>query len=194
MGNKDYRQAVMSVVTGRILPEARRIALKHFDDSFANQGFTDKIYIPWKARKDERRVTFLGGRQKIGAKAKEGRSILVGTGRLRRGTKAIISGQSIIITNNVPYAQVHNRGFKGVVSVKAHTRERYIKTYVKGAYRGTAIKQKKQMVEILTSTTEVGAYTRRMNVPKRTFAAPSAEMVRDISAMAMKELKKAIKR
>jgi len=92
----------------------RTMALEHFDNSFRNQGFTDSGFQPWKPRKQEKRVVFLGKRIKARGKGgrytSSNRAILIRSGRLRRSIKARFSGKSILFTSDVEYAQIHNEG------------------------------------------------------------------------------------
>lgn len=94
------------------IPQNMRImALEHFDNSFRNQGFTDSGFQPWKPRKQEKRVVFLGRRQRASRKnAAANRAILIRSGRLRRSIRARLSGKSIIFTSDVEYAKIHNEG------------------------------------------------------------------------------------
>jgi phage gpG-like protein len=89
----------------------RTMTLEHFDNSFRNQGFTDNGFQPWKPRKAEKRVVFLGSRKRASRKnADANRAILIKSGRLRRSIKARFSGKSILFTSDVEYAQIHNEG------------------------------------------------------------------------------------
>ena len=62
--------------------------------------------------------------RKPGAKRNAGRGLLIDKGVLRRSPRVISSSPTrVVIGTDVPYARVHNYGFRGVVHVKAHTRK-----------------------------------------------------------------------
>ncbi|MFQ3578518.1 MAG: hypothetical protein SNJ71_00075 [Bacteroidales bacterium] len=181
-------QRFVAAMQLRILPQARQMALDWFDRSFANQGFTGNGFQPWKPRKNQQRVTFLGGKASTPKTDQAGRALLIKTGRLRRGTRATIQGTSIRISNNVPYARLHNEGFRGTVSVKAHSRNKVMRTTVRGGSNHS--NKRRALLEILISSHSVKAHTRRVNMPARPFIKPSAMLQADIKAMILREIKK----
>lgn len=81
---------------------------------------------------------------------------LIQSGALKRSFNGESTPQQVRIYTNVPYARVHNEGYKGTESVKAHTRGVYTK---KG--RGKKVKSGVQQVR---------AFTRQMNIRQRQFA------------------------
>lgn len=107
---------------------------KVFSESFKNQAWEGKR---WQKRKD----------------SKNTKPILVG--RTRRLINSVrTSGRSATIAKIVwgtwvPYAKVHNEGFKGEVSVKAFKR--------------------KSALGKLGAKYQVKAHTRKANMPKRQF-------------------------
>lgn len=99
--------------------------LKHFQNSFHNEGFTDATLEKWKPRKK-------------GDKNPKKRNLLVNRGRLIKSIGLKIRGTRVIISTAVPYAKIHNEGGKisGTVSVKKHDRKtKKGKTPVKGHTR-----------------------------------------------------------
>lgn len=83
-------------------------ALNFFKESFEKQGFTDVNFQPWQARKGNTR---------------EGGAILVQTGNLRDSTRiASATMQKVEISNEAPYAKVHNNG--GIISVPVTEKSR----------------------------------------------------------------------
>lgn len=77
------------------------IAVNHFTNSFREQGFTDEAFTAWKPRKRTER-------SRLGKRA-----ILVKSGRLRRSLRSRRKGSlSVVISTDVPYAQVHNDGLR----------------------------------------------------------------------------------
>lgn len=78
-------------------------ALKHFNKSWRDQGFTDDNLKRWDQRKKAR-----NGRDKG-----RGRAILVKSGALRRSLSKKNAGRmAVFITSPLPYANVHNEGLR----------------------------------------------------------------------------------
>jgi phage gpG-like protein len=88
------------------------VALNFFDDSFQREGFIDKRVNKWKPRR-------------FNDKTKGSRKTLVKSGRLRRSLRMRTLVNSVIISTNVPYAQIHNEGgrVQGSFTVRAHRRK-----------------------------------------------------------------------
>lgn len=170
---------------------ARNMAVRHYTDSFRNQGFNGNILVPWKPRRGEKQGRKLG----TGNKATSGRAILVRTGNLRRGIRGDYTSTKISIYNNLPYAEIHNDGFRGTVWVKSHTRERVIRRTVTGGYEalknGRIKRGKRAVVEMSGGRHTVYGHSRRVNMPRRRFIGPSAVLMNEISKMIDRELKRA---
>lgn len=133
-------------------------AVEFFDNSFKSQGFTDATLIPWRRTKS--------GKNNLFSRKNEG--ILIGRGRLRRGTRLrAVIGMRAEVVNNVPYAAAHNEGFKGTVNIPQHLRR--IKTF---AYDMKSGKRKKTGHQDIT----VKAHSRRMNLPRRRFMGNSRQL------------------
>ena len=115
MGQK-LREKIVEVLPDIIAVEGK----KHFEESFDNQGFTDKSIRKWKGRR-------FGGQKnrKRGGQTKayreflrkdKGRAILVSHQSDTRGThlkdsiRATKSKKQIVFSTDKPYAQVHNEG------------------------------------------------------------------------------------
>ena len=81
----------------------------HYRGSFRNQGFADGS-AKWKGRHKDK---------------DEGRAILVQSGDLRRSVKTEVVGKSILLSTDVPYAQIHNEGgtIATTQSVRGHKRK-----------------------------------------------------------------------
>jgi phage gpG-like protein len=75
-----------------------KTAENHFKENFRQGGFINEFLEKWAPRK----------------KADTGRAILVKSGGLKRGIRAVpgYNFQEIRIANDVPYAQAHNEGTK----------------------------------------------------------------------------------
>lgn len=93
---EQYAQNRFPVIAGNI-------TLRFIDGNFKAQGFQGSTFKKWK-------------------KNKKGSTILVQSGRLRSATYYTTQSGQATIKNNMPYAKIHNEGFEGTVSVKAHTR------------------------------------------------------------------------
>jgi phage gpG-like protein len=155
---------------------AAREALKVFDENFDNGGFTNKIFIRWKPRKDR---DGNNGRKLGDGGKQQGRALLIKTGRLRRSLRigSVNSKQVKLVAGNqdVDYAGIHNQGgtITGSVTVKAHTRNHFeIDEVSKPGAR------KPKYVKISTGSSQVKAHTRKMNtkIPRRQFMGASEKL------------------
>jgi len=85
-------------------------AIKHFEESFDNQGFTDKNLVKWKARKKPRSPK--------AQREHSGRALMISHKNQTKGThlkdsfKGEVVGTKVIISTDKPYAEVHNEGGK----------------------------------------------------------------------------------
>jgi hypothetical protein len=137
-------------------------AVNFFRSSFRNQGFTRNTLVPWR-RTSTKKNTF----------GKRSQGILIGSGRMMRSIYvAYRSLSKTTVAVPVPYAQVHNEGFKGTVSVRAHTRRVLAKTKVDNGFTKNG-RRRTKTVTSLKSKGSVRAHTRRMNMPRRQFAGES---------------------
>lgn len=96
-------------------------AILYTKQRFAQANWIDHRVESWRPRKA---VTKWGK-----TKRNKGRALLVDTGRLRRSIRIMgKTSSSVTIGSDVPYASVHNDGFRGSVSqrVKAHTRKKQL--------------------------------------------------------------------
>ncbi|MFZ4772356.1 MAG: hypothetical protein ACOYLO_19380 [Ferruginibacter sp.] len=142
------------------------VGVNFFKDSFRRQGWLDKRTENWKKRAP-------------GAKRNKGRAILISSGRLRNAIRiAEKSFSRVVIANNVPYALAHNDGFKGTVTVKAHTRGKYKR--VSERYKTKAGNERTRSRKEQSATYQVRSHTRKMNMPQRQFMGDSAVLTRKI--------------
>ena len=137
--------------TSRFPSKAGNIALRFVNGNFRAQGFQGSTFKRWSPNS-------------------RNKTILVKTGKLRAATYFTTQAGQAIIKNHMPYAKVHNEGFKGEISIKAHTRNQYTKTKV-----GTGKYTKKGKERTKTVTMKVGegnvrAHTRKIDLPPRQFA------------------------
>ena len=133
------------------------------------------------------------------AKRNTGRAILVDRGRLRRSIRIIdTTPTSVTVGSNVPYAQAHNEGFNGTVSIKAHTRHikyRYKYTDLNAPLKARKDGTKRYKVRQKTDTyqTKVKAFTRRMRTPRRQFLGDSPYMRRNLLRITTAEFTRTLK-
>lgn len=130
------------------------VAVNFFKDSFRRQGFRDRQLKRWEKRKNDK-------------KQDKGRAILIKSGRYRNSIHIIsATPQRIEVGTSVPYAEAHNEGFKGTVTVRAHTRSKYKK--VKEQYTTRTGKIRSRTTRQSTGNTyQVRSHTRKMNLPQR---------------------------
>lgn len=158
-------------------------------DNFKRQGFLGATFQPWKPRKATTKWGKKSGRQ--------GRSILVDTGKLRRATRIVKADwDSVVIGNDMPYAKAHNEGLRmGLIQqVSAHTR----KVTKVGIVKTVGRKNKTNITYGRVATgnlQQVRAHTRRIDqrIPARPFLADSPylqkQLQREMGGMILKALK-----
>ena len=128
------------------------MAVNEFKENFRRQGFMDSTVTKWPARKN----------------TDTGRAILVKSGRLRDGIRVVRSNaQSITIGNAVPYARLHNEGYRGLVNVRPHKRTNQYGTRY-----------------------NVSSFTKRVTMPKRQFIGNSQALNNKISSYYIAQLRK----
>jgi len=130
--------------------------------------------------------------KKVVSEKLSGQVLNVRTGRLRRSvdntiveTPGAISG---VVSTNVEYAPIHEYGFEGTVSVKAHLRQ------IKNASLVNAGKVAKGQVvnnRAGTGVASVRAHTRQINMPARSFLRSS---LKEMTGEIREELNAAIAR
>lgn len=100
--------AIMPDIVVELTVEARNF----FDQSWDNQGFTDKTVTPWKQSFERDKTT-----------PKE--KTLVETGALRRSLRTETTATEGTVFTEMPYAQIHNEGGKvsATQTVRSHTRK-----------------------------------------------------------------------
>lgn len=129
---------------------AGNIALRFINGNFRAKGFQGASFSPWQNE--------------------SGKSIsLMQKGHLRSANYYTAQEGQATLKNSMPYAKAMNEGFKGTVTVKAHVRNKYIKTKVK---TGLFTKKGTARTKTLTSKageTQVKSHSRKMNIPKYQF-------------------------
>lgn len=151
---------------------------------FREQAWVDTTTQPWAKRKP-------------GAKRDKGRAILKDTGRLQRSVRVIsVTPGSVVIGTDVPYAQAHNEGFRGLQNVRSHTRNRYQRvTSGTGIYSVKTRKERMQSSKQVVHGGEISvkAFTRHMNLPKRQFLGNSQALNNQVKRLIISEINKALK-
>lgn len=162
--------------TSRFPSKAGNIALRFVNGNFRAQGFQGTSFKKWKPNK-------------------RGGTVLVKTGKLRAATYFTTQPGQFTLKNTMPYAKIHNEGYKGEVSVKAHSRNKYSKTKVgTGKFTKTG-KERTRTMTMKTGQKSIKGHSRKINLPQRQFipttASPSPvlnnailrEVARDINQL-----------
>lgn len=156
----------------RTLPhEVSVLAANDFRENFRRQGYINRggVLIPWRRR------------AMAGKGSNKTRAILVKTGQLLRGNRPAAKTMMARVVNSVQYAQVHNEGFKGSVSVPSHQRNLITKTKVgRGLYSIKTRRELQRTERKVTGTTTVTSHTRRVNMPRRPFMVDSPVLFKQI--------------
>jgi phage gpG-like protein len=186
MKPEDFARNLQAAITKTLNALPRKVgveAVAFYRQSFRQQGYTDFYFSKWKARKDKGRGS-------------KGRAILSKSGDLRRSIRIVRSGRGyVVVGTDLPYAAVHNLGFRGQVSVPGYTRHSYDKVKVgTGRYSIKTRKENTRSEKRLRagSETPVKAHTKNMNIPKRQFMGSSIHLNKKIQTIVAYELKKAL--
>ena len=178
---KEIEKALVDMFNG--LPQQiGMLAVNFSKQRFVDQAWHDTAVEPWEKRKRPRR----------GGKKRQQGAVLVDSGRLKRSIRIVaVTPTSVTIGTDVPYAQIHNDGYKGTQQVKAHSEN------VKGHKRKQKVKGKNgktktKTVIVKAHIRHVKAHTRNMNMPRRRFLGESAELERQITEFILGEIQSAI--
>ncbi len=127
--------------------------LRFIDGNFRAQGFQGSTFKRWKPSKG---------------------TILVKTGALRAANYYTTQPGQVTVKNSMPYAKMHNNGFKGTINIKAHSRNSYGKIKA-GTGRFTKKgKERTQTLTIKTGESQVKAHSRKIDLKQRQFTPTSA--------------------
>jgi len=158
------------------------MAVNFFIDSFNRQGWMGHYLEPWVKRKAKR-------------DKRPGRAILVDSARLKRSIRIIRIGiAEAEVGTDVPYAKAHNEGFRGLVTVKAHTRNRYSSSKVGTGKLTSSGKERLKTVHAVSGSVNVPQFTRKMNLPKRQFMGYSPILENQIKRQLTANLLKAYRK
>ena len=142
---------VQNYANNRYPSVAGNIALRFINGNFRAQGFQGQSFERWKKSNKKRGST------------------LVNKGHLRAANYYTTQPGQTTLKNSSPYAKVHNEGFEGVVTVKAHSRNKYSKAK-KGTGKFTKKgKERMQTVTFKSGSSQVREHQRKMMIPKRQF-------------------------
>lgn len=155
-----------------------KMILRFINGNFRAQGFQGTYFKKWKPNK-------------------KGTRILIKSGRLRAATTATVSGGQVTVRNSMPYADIHNEGFKGKISIQAHTRNKYSKTKVGTGKLTKTGKERRKTVSFKSGEMSVKAHKRRINMPRRQFMPtakrPSKTFENSIIKMTDKDIQRIMK-
>lgn len=192
--NPDFDRIAQQIVQAwqRLPNGIATVAVNFFKERFRAQNWVGTNTEPWRRRRKTKKGWEWGGR-----KERKGRAILVDTGRLRRSIRKVSATESsVVIATDVPYAKMHNEGFRGVITqqVKAHQRK-------KTTFGITGRKALKTRTKITYGRVDTGdrlavkAHQRKinMNLPRRQFIGESPYLSRQIERYATAEIMKALK-
>lgn len=148
-------------------PQIASVALTFIHERFRQENWVDHRTEPWKRRK----MT-----TQFGVTPRNNRKLLIDTGNMKRSIrKEEASVERVVIATDVPYARVHNDGFRGAVKqqVRAHRRrtQRYGEVEVKKHSR-----------------------TIHQNIPRRRFMAQSVVLTKMINREIESTMIKALRR
>lgn len=129
---------------------AGRKTLRFINGNFRAQGWQGASFRRWQPNRKQS-------------------TILIRKGHLRRSFRQRIAPGEVTTFTDDPKAAVHNRGFKGTVSVKSFERRRFSAQRVgTGRFTKTG-KERKKTIHVESGRTIVKAHARKMNMPQRQF-------------------------
>lgn len=138
-------------------------AVKFFKEKFRTHEWNG---VQWQKRDPDKRP---------------GGALLLDAGDLRDSIRVITTtANSVTIGTDVPYAQAHNEGFTGAVTIPAHTRSKREKFKSKFSNLKTR-KTRTQTLTIKVGETIVKAHVRNMNIPQRQFMGASEFLFKRIN-------------
>lgn len=159
-------------------------AKNFFTDSFKKEGFEDKQFNRWKPRQARGKVK----------KKDQTRNILMNTGRLRRSVANSLKSytfDAIKFSVDVPYAAIHNFGFKGTEYVKPHKRQSTRTGTVRGTYHSLGDERSRsRKFKMLGARANVRGFSRQMNMPQRKFMGSSEMFDKKIEKRIVDEINK----
>ena len=128
--------------------KAGDITLRFINGNFRAGGFQGATFKKWKKSKG---------------------TTLVKTAALRSANYYTTQQGQSTLKNNMPYAKVHNEGFKGIVNIKAHSRNTYGKKKIGTGKLNKSGLERTKTVTYKTGQSSVKAHTRKVDIPQRQF-------------------------
>lgn len=150
--------------------------------AFSKQRFIEKSWVNLS--------TEVWAPRKINNRGSVGRGLLIKSGRLRRSIRVIRTNtSSVTVGSDVPYAAIHNNGFRGTISVEEHTRNVYTKSKQgTGVYSIKTKKERMRTIKGISGQITVKSHTRQVNMPRRRYLGNSMYLNKQISRMIASEL------
>lgn len=148
------------------------VALDHFNDSFQNQGFTDKSLKKWKPRKPITRQTAQTGNILVDSANLQNSLTITKQQWPRAEVKAV----------GIPYAGIHNEGGTVRIPITPAMRGKFWRLY-----RDTGMPQYKWM-----ATTKKSEFV--VEIPQRQFMGDSEVMKQKMTETIREELNQKIRR
>ncbi len=164
------------------------IAVNFSKDRFRSENWVDNTTEPWKKRK-----------QGWTRDRRKGRAILVDSSRLKRSVRKVsVTADRIVIGTDVPYASVHNDGFRGRVTqhVGGYSRKKMGMVHKgTGTYSIRTHAERTRRVRSQVGSVSVKPYTRTINqnIPRRRFIGNSSVLNSQIERFITSQFIHAIK-
>lgn len=169
----------------RKLPnEIAATAVNFSKERFRDQAWLDKTKENWKPR----------ARRRAGS-SKKSQTLLVNTGRLKRGMRKISATQdSVIIGNDVPYAQIQNDG--GTINKTVTVNQFTKKGFNKKSYTRKRNGRSENISAHAVKSHSIKSHSRKMNlkIPARTFIGKSDMLERKLLSLITDRFKEALKK
>ena len=139
---------IESYALSRFPAMAGNISLRFINGNFRAGGFQGATFTKWKKSKG---------------------TTLVKTGALRAATFYTTQPGQVTIKNSMSYAKIHNEGFNGTITVKAHSRNVYGTTKVGIGKFNKNGKERQRSLTVKKGQREIKAHSRKMNITQRQF-------------------------
>jgi phage gpG-like protein len=162
----------------RLIQQAAAMALAFFKQSFINQGFTDRAFVPWKSRIP-------------GTPNNTGRAIEIGRGTLKRGVRikrANMDGAIVGVDDGIPYAEIQNYG--GEIPLTPQMRRFFWAMYYQAG--GSKAKGKSQDTAQFYKNLAISKKA-FITIPARQFIGDSATLEKQLKTYITSELDKFFK-
>lgn len=161
----NYLQSLPDEIMSEAADIVAETATEYFKMTFRNKAFDGNPWVPAKVPK------------RTG-------SLLIDSGALLNSIRpALISPERVTISagnDKVEYAQAHNEGYKGTVTVPTHTRKTKSRSvdvpeYTRKTKKGSTTVPA-HIWNIKGGDVQVGSHTRKVDIPQREFMGDSKEL------------------